>query len=463
MTDGIGRVAWWGFSPAQSLLEWMHEKEREGLEDGAQEKNEVNILMIGATDFRHILNTILDARKYPDVQFNIHVIEPRLEVVARHLLLLSLALKKTLGLDSKLNMLLELYGNALIRSPTKTYLQGEATFLIKMITDPSAMKKKMPWITLDQLKYKHRDELEAICKFWRLEDQSAFPITELWDARMRYQYKERYDVRENMFDWDHSMNLVEKAPFVQGRHYKRWRETGIAFELLDAEYDEPNSSLASGEMIKTPKGVVAKRGYWGDMMTGPFIPFGGNTSACDKLNEKRNSKHRFNAVDVTKFNVFTLLGQLKYGPDFKATLENTATGDGYNINVESGHGGKEEDEEDEEEGSDDGVYLPVNNVVLHMLQSNALETDLLRKPQHQNKFSLAFFSNSMVHMLTADVSRIMKESSVIACETAKYMLVLKKDQTKQFADKVVEFAKAASFAPSKKPSVDDDVLVFKRG
>eukprot|EP00056_Hartaetosiga_gracilis_P009666 m.139452 g.139452 ORF g.139452 m.139452 type:complete len:139 (+) comp13169_c0_seq24:1401-1817(+) len=114
-----------------------------------------------------------------------------------------------------------------------------------------------------------------------------------------------------------------------------------------------------------------------------------------------------------------------------ATLQDNATGDGFQTKVEV--------LDDDEEGDDDEseeVHMKVDNVRVHFLQPGAMENELIRKPRHHNKFHAAVFSNSMVHLLTKDVAKVMRDKSMIACESAKYMLVLNKDQTKQFTEKV---------------------------
>jgi hypothetical protein len=112
----------------------------------------------------------------------------------------------------------------------------------------------------------------------------------LWSHRY---YKERYDARSNLVDWDFSMKLHEKAPIINNREYLRWRymyvctcvvcvcvyvclcmftisfprftshgchnrNTGVAFELREAEYNVPNRTLASGRIFNT---VVPKQHF----------------------------------------------------------------------------------------------------------------------------------------------------------------------------------------------------------
>ena len=57
-----------------------------------------------------------------------------------------------------------------------------------------------------------------------------FDIISLRDARLRGYYGDRYDVRNNLLDWDYSMRIKTIAPIVHIVHYRKWRNTGIAFE-----------------------------------------------------------------------------------------------------------------------------------------------------------------------------------------------------------------------------------------
>ena len=61
----------------------------------------------------------------------------------------------------------------------------------------------------------------------------------------RYHYKERYDYRRNLTDWDYQMGLKAQAPIVHFYHYREWRMTGVAFESRSCSYVISNRSLSS--------------------------------------------------------------------------------------------------------------------------------------------------------------------------------------------------------------------------
>lgn len=103
-----------------------------------------------------------------------------------------------------------------------------------------------------------------------------FDIVKLRDQRLRYMFKQRYDYRANLVDWDYSMLLTEYAPIIHFYHYKQWRLTGLAFEQRFSTYTQPNRTLASyvpGKKKQQRTSCVV-RGYWGDMIISPYIAMG---------------------------------------------------------------------------------------------------------------------------------------------------------------------------------------------
>jgi dynein assembly factor 3 len=96
------------------------------------------------------------------------------------------------------------------------------------------------------LKYKERDYLENVFKFWQLP-KTRFPILQHWDKRLRKHLGTRYDSRAGVFDWDYYMRLKPLgAEHITPREYKNWRGSGVAFTWLETEVTEPNLTLATG-------------------------------------------------------------------------------------------------------------------------------------------------------------------------------------------------------------------------
>jgi dynein assembly factor 3 len=104
----------------------------------------------------------------------------------------------------------------------------------------------MPLLRLDQLKYRERDHLENVFKFWQ-EARTKFPISQYWDKRLRKHLGTRYDSRIGVFDWDYHMRLRPfGADHITSREYKNWRNNGVAFTWLETETTEPNLTLTTG-------------------------------------------------------------------------------------------------------------------------------------------------------------------------------------------------------------------------
>lgn len=62
---------------------------------------------------------------------------------------------------------------------------------------------------------------------------------------MRHHYKERYDFRNNLIDFDYVSNFKDYAPNVSFREYKDWRNKGLAFEVRLATYIKANRTMSS--------------------------------------------------------------------------------------------------------------------------------------------------------------------------------------------------------------------------
>lgn len=73
------------------------------------------------------------------------------------------------------------------------------------------------------------------------------------DHRLRKHLGTRYDSRRNVYDWDYNMKLLSKADIIHSREYSNWRENGVAFDIREANYNIPNKSLASAEIMKRVK------------------------------------------------------------------------------------------------------------------------------------------------------------------------------------------------------------------
>lgn len=82
---------WWGYSQPIDIQTEVTEKENDI-------SNDLEVLIVGAGDTRHIMKTLASSYIHPDRSITYHVIEPTLEHVARSMLLLNICLDKDLGM-----------------------------------------------------------------------------------------------------------------------------------------------------------------------------------------------------------------------------------------------------------------------------------------------------------------------------------------------------------------------------
>lgn len=61
-------------------------------------------------------------------------------------------------------------------------------------------------VNLKLLRFEERDELSEIIQSWSMK--VPLDIEKLRDNKLRYLYKERYDYRNNLIDWDYNMQLL---------------------------------------------------------------------------------------------------------------------------------------------------------------------------------------------------------------------------------------------------------------
>lgn len=193
----------WGYGPAVDILAEIADVKP------LNSQEELNILIIGASDGRHVLQTISKYYTHPRRKVNFYVTEVLLEMVARQLLLFLTALEPPdkLGLFEKTRLFMELYGNTLVRPNTSKYLVKMAYQLVYMVTDETYLARRLPLVSICNMKYTERDNLETIFQFWakvRFDN-----VIKLWDGRIRQSLGARYDNKEGVFDWDYYMRLKE--------------------------------------------------------------------------------------------------------------------------------------------------------------------------------------------------------------------------------------------------------------
>ena len=467
--DAFGSITWWGFSPALDLQDTDLNLAVSKLKLETTNPNDdvCNILLVGAGDCRHILKTIARSHRHRCRKLHFYILENSMELYARHMLFLALISEqqKRMGLQEKTELFLELFGNSLIRDQSSQYVEKMSNMFIKMVTDFDYLEKKLPMLDLSLLKFKERDFLEAILKFWRNPDRKVFDILKSWDLRLRKHLGVRYDAIPNVFDWDYGMKLCDKgASIIHHQQYKQWRHKGVAFEIREGTYDVPNKTLASGMVFKQDGDRIARRGYWGDIMVSPYISFG---IECEEKSffKKSNNMHTQTAQDVAEYNIMSLFHELAHRTKYQLPNESNET-------PTKGATLTEITEEDEVEtpGDSDGADLvnPLDQeyepMDLDYLKVSFLPLnssgDLGKKTKYQKLFNFAYFSNSMVHLLDEPLADTFADAAPVIVENSKFMLELGDEQHQQYLDKIVSIAESVGCQVADTPDIHNSFSEF---
>lgn len=316
----------WGFSEA---LDLVAEYNRHVL-PAATAGDTLNILLFGAGDPRHLLAALAafqiasntpSSMASPPRRLHIYLLDGCLEIVARHVLLLGLALEPPaeLSLRARTHIFLDLYGNALLRPASHQYLCSKGRLLAACISDLDGRAAlHMPAVDFAGLRYRERDALLGIFTFWQNRRANRFAMADYWAQRVRTDLGERYDHRAGAFDWDLQMRLRDNGVRrVCSQEYRHWRETGVAFAWPEYEQTVPNKTLAAdvhavGEGGREAELAFRHRGYVGDVQTGPYAAFGERCADAVMLAEEHGT-NRYRATDIAERNVLGLMYELQTG------------------------------------------------------------------------------------------------------------------------------------------------------
>lgn len=144
----------------------------------------------------------------------------------------------------RMELFLDIFGNTLIRDRSAQYLEQAAKELIMFVTEDDKCTSVLgDLINLETLKFKERDELEDVFSSWL--PVHKFDVEMARDQRLRAYFKERYDYRHNIVDWDYSFGHKEIIKHMQAKEYKDWRITGVVFETRLANGSTPNRTMSS--------------------------------------------------------------------------------------------------------------------------------------------------------------------------------------------------------------------------
>lgn len=421
----------WGLTPALDLQ--------------AEYKSELklpmvlNILIVGSTDARHILKTLSKSYRHETIEINIYVVELSMELVARQILFLNIALQpmEAMGFYQKIKIFMELFGNTLVRPAIAKYLTSKAGQLVEMITDLDYCYTVMKNINLDNLKYTERDYLEILFKYWCASD--PFFICELWDRRVRKFLTVRYDAKMGVFDWDLHMRLHSAgANQICPQEYKHWRETGVGFTWLDSDVSKPNRTLVAGVVPSGAK--FLHHGYIGDIITGPFIPYGLQCENEEML--KQMNKMNINrASDVTEYNLKHMFYELLNNEECSYETDSNNLKMGI-IVVDLPKNRIVENQMDLDAAklkkcgkpNDSCVYL--ENVKINFMSISNLDR-MKNKQEFYKQFNIIYFASTLIDKLDPEnVSKVADDKCLLIIENQKYVPSCRSEDLDELGKKI---------------------------
>jgi dynein assembly factor 3 len=358
MVAAVGHHGFWGHSSSFDFLEAMDST-------GSLETSDepIRILLVHPGDVRHMITTIARRRRHSSTKSNglerkyrpihFYLMETPVEVISRELLLLEILFDFEVPIRQRAGAFLEVFGNALVQERTSRYIERLGYEMRNLIVDGTGRLEDI--VDLSCLKYRTRDDLDRC--FQSYAQAVPFDMSELRDHRLRGWYAERYDVRKQLADMDYHGGLRDTASIIHIKQFKEWRVSGIAYELGDHVYTEPNRTLmtyAEGVMKRGKDAGHKKevKGYWGDIVSSPYFSFGvdvdsrivdstdkkalsdavvsahGGTGAsqCHKhveglfeiMNKNTGTEqHRHHTVEVSMYNMFSYLWEIETNSPYK--------------------------------------------------------------------------------------------------------------------------------------------------
>ncbi|KAJ3061831.1 Dynein assembly factor 3, axonemal, partial [Rhizoclosmatium hyalinum] len=160
---------------------------------------------------------------------------------------------------------------------------------------------------------------------------------------------------------------------------------------------------------------VTKWGYFNDVLTGPFVPYGIETEKKELI-EKSNDQHKHASSELAEYNIQS------YMEEYKKTFPSSAS--------------------------------LTSRVKIHILPAVADPFAALHKHSRSTKlrhFTSIFLSNSSAQFLQKIPPTFLTQNTRVYVETARFMLDLKEDFIKAFDEKVVELAKGVGLHLLGKP------------
>ena len=203
-------------------------------------------------------------------QREIFLLEQNMETYCRQLLLHRIATHPDLDLDEKVEIFIDLFANIRVRPESGRVARSESGQLAKEVAERKGFLSGC-W-SLELLRQREIDEMERV--FVRWSKGSSEQIQDWWKRRQRQLLGGRWEARGGVAEMDFHMKLVERGGAEVGKvEFLRWREEGLAYNLKE-EGVEMEEVEREDNMTLVSRGKVGQLGYYGDIVTGPFICLG---------------------------------------------------------------------------------------------------------------------------------------------------------------------------------------------
>ncbi|XP_055317736.1 dynein axonemal assembly factor 3 homolog [Sitodiplosis mosellana] len=432
----------WGFSEALDF----YEEYTKNVTIDTEPPSQLNILLFGSSDPRHIIKTLAKSYKH-GTKLHFYVLEGCPALVARQIILLSITLEPShlLTLPHRTHLFMDIYGNTLIRSTSMGYMESKVNHLIKCVTDLEFNVKMQPIFDLTHLKFIERDCLESVFSFWRERDTNPFDIRTCWIQRLRQTHRDRFDARQGAYDWDHQMRLKDNgAHQICSQEYKHWRETGVAFTFPEYRQSHANKTFA----LQPSKANAGD--YVGDTTIGPFCGFG--LSCHDqKLLKSNYGQNEYRATDISESNLIELFYEIQErtppNPDTLALHKLGMT----KIDTGKSFGGATADKTATQfnEKTDlkkfNEPLMSTNQVTVSFLPMSDAQS-LVDGNKFIKKFDAVFVGRNYFPIVKKDFSNVFQSNALILFETAQ-MSTQRKPEIAEFLMKIRDMAKTMNLTP----------------
>lgn len=429
----------WGISEARNFYE-------EYLNGLKVKPAKLDILLFGIGDPCHILKTLSKSYEYnkkdEEVELNFYLVEGCVELLARDLVLINVALENDeyFSINAKTHLYMDLFGNSLLRSATYMYLISKSEQLINLITDSEFAEVYAPIFSFEFLKYKEKDQLETVFEFFKNKSEHVFNIKQYWDDKNRFNLKERYDTRSGAFDWDLHMVLKSRgASQICSQEYSHWRECGVAFTFPEYDNSYPNKTFVVD--LRRDGRRFCHRGYVGDMTVGPYVSFGLDC-ADEKMLSSKFGTNQCRATDISERNLYELFYELKNHEKFDASKDNKNFREYGAVKLQLGNNFDVEKVMAEEKSNLIKYEKPLKspkNVKIHLMSVEDT-LNIQKKPQFQNKFDVIWVANNYFAFLKDDFKDLFAEKCLVMFETKKYS-TLKKEQVNDNIEEIKSYCK----------------------